>query len=170
MRRDARPTPDRRACVFATASNPRARDFNTGTAETKRRLSRFWVAGAGLGASRRLGADRDACVAAPAAEPAPSQLQTLLISKQKRAPLRGTLLYLVAGAGWPSLLTPLSLSRRLYSDATHRAASACTRFLAGSNRPRYTNEKGPHKGGLSSFGSGGVICAVPTLAQRIRLK
>jgi len=27
-----------------------------------------------------------------------------------------------------------------------------------------------HKGELSSFGSGGVICAVPTVATRIRLK
>ena len=37
-------------------------------------------------------------IGAPRLEPASSQIQTLLIAKQKRAPLRGTLICLVAGA------------------------------------------------------------------------
>jgi hypothetical protein len=51
-----------------------------------------------LRASVALAADRDASVAAASSEPASSQVQNLLISKQKRAPLRGTLVCLVAGA------------------------------------------------------------------------
>jgi transposase-like protein len=34
----------------------------------------------------------------------------------------------------------------------------------------FPNEKGPHKGSLCSFGSGSVICAVPTVPTRVRLK
>jgi len=55
-----------------------------------------------------------------------ADLNIFLVPKNEKAdPLRGPAHFiLVAGAGWPSRLTPLSWSRRLYSDATHRGASA----------------------------------------------
>ncbi len=64
----------------------------------------FWVAGAGLGASRRLGADRDACVAAPAAEPASSQVQNLHIAKQKSRSRWDRPFCLVAGARYTNYM------------------------------------------------------------------
>ena len=65
--------------------------------------------------------------------------------------------------------------RHFVAQLCRPAMPASTRTCAAARLCRFKpspfpNEKGPHKGALYSFGSGGVICTVPTLPTRIRLR
>jgi len=48
------------------------------------------------------------------------------------------------------------------------AYQACGEARIECEKPRH--KKARHKTGLSIIGSGGVICAVPTVVSRVRLK